>query len=72
MIRKRFNTKGRKLGFIASVLLGIQSKRKKLKIDDRLHGEFNTSTQQIGVNFSSKIRKVFRAKWLKYSKSTGY
>ena len=68
MMKKQIKTKGKRLGFIAGVLLGVNNKGKRFKNTYHLSSEFKTSTQHIGVNFSNKIRKVFRSRWLKFNK----
>lgn len=68
MRNRRINTKGKRLGLIASILLGIHNKGRKLRAGDLLKGQFKTSTQQMGVRFSGKVRKVFRARWLMFRK----
>ena len=68
MTNRRINTKGKRLGFITGVLLGICSKGRKLSTGNFLKGQFKTSTQHMGVRFSGKVRKVFRARWLRFGK----
>jgi len=52
------------LGFIAAIL-SVFGKKLKPTAEDFQKLEFKTSTQQMGVRFTEKIRNVFRFKWIK-------
>jgi len=54
------------VGFCAGVVLTIFSRQKvKPSVEDIKKMEFFTSTQRMGVRFGSKIRDVFRLRWLR-------
>lgn len=54
------------IGFLAGGLLSIfGGNRGKATTDDFVRIEFKTSTQQLGVRFTERIRGVFRFRWLK-------
>jgi hypothetical protein len=54
------------LGFIAAGLLSLFGKSPPKPVaDDLKRADFKTSTQNLGIRFSDKIRNVFRFKWLK-------
>jgi hypothetical protein len=54
------------LGFLAGLLATIFGTRTaKPSVEDLKRAEFTTSTQRLGIRFTSRIRDVFRFKWLK-------
>ena len=54
------------VGFCAGVVLSIFTRqRRRPSVEDIKKMEFFTSTQRIGVRFGSKIRNVFRLRWLR-------
>jgi len=54
------------IGFLAGGLLSIfGGNRGRPTADDFSQMEFKTSTQQLGVRFTERIRGVFRFRWLK-------
>ncbi len=54
------------LGLLAGGILSMFGKlRSKLTPDDLKKVEFKTSTQRLGVRFTERIRRVFRARWLR-------
>jgi hypothetical protein len=54
------------LGLIAAGLLSIFGKSPSKPVaDDLKRADFKTSTQHLGIQFSEKIRNVFRFRWLK-------
>ncbi|MBN2136852.1 MAG: hypothetical protein JW720_03515 [Sedimentisphaerales bacterium] len=54
------------MGAIAGWLLHVFGRgRGKITGGDLSRAEFKTSTQNMGVRFSEKIRDVFRFKWLR-------
>jgi hypothetical protein len=54
------------LGFLAATLLSIFGKSPaKPMADDLKRADFKSSTQNLGVRFSDKIRNVFRFRWIK-------
>ena len=60
------NKRKRILGATAGGVLAVFAKRKKTpNTKDLQKADYKTSTQQLGVRFTEKIRKVFRSKWIK-------
>ena len=56
------------IGFIAAGLASVfGAKGAKPTTEDLKRNEFKTSTQQLGIRFTERIRDVFRFKWLKKS-----
>ncbi len=54
------------IGYIAGCLLSVFGKAPPgPTTDDLSRAEFKTSTQRLGVQFTEKIRNVFRFKWIK-------
>jgi len=54
------------LGLLAGWVLSLFGKSlSKTGADDLKRADFKTSTQNLGIRFSEKIRDVFRFKWLK-------
>ena len=54
------------LGFLAGWVLSLFGKSlSKTDAEDLKRADFKTSTQNLGIRFSEKIRDVFRFKWLK-------
>lgn len=54
------------LGLIAGWVLSFFGKSlSKTSADDLKRADFKTSTQNLGIRFSEKIRDVFRFRWLK-------
>jgi len=54
------------VGFCAGVVLTIFTRqRRRPSVEDIKKMEFFTSTQRMGVRFGSKIRNVFRLRWLR-------
>ncbi len=54
------------LGLLAAGLLSIFGKSPaKPSVGDLKQADFKTSTQNLGIRFSERIRNVFRFKWLK-------
>jgi hypothetical protein len=54
------------LGFLAGLLsAAFGAKSAKPSMEDLKRAEFGTSTQRMGIRFTSRIRDVFRFKWLK-------
>ena len=54
------------LGLVVAGLLAIFSKTPaKPTPQDLQRAEFKTSTQNLGVRFTEKIRSVFRFRWLR-------
>ena len=53
------------LGFLAGLMATIfGAKTAKPSTEDLKRAEFATSTQRLGIRFTSRIRDVFRFKWL--------
>jgi hypothetical protein len=58
------------LNFIASGLLSLFGSRHiEHTTEDLKKGDFNTSTQRLGVRFTEKIRDVFRFRWIRKNDS---
>lgn len=56
------------LAFVAGLLLSIFGKSPaKPTPADLKQADFKTSTQQMGIRFTEKIRGVFRFRWLRKS-----
>jgi len=54
------------LGLVAGWLLSLFGKSlPKPEAEDLKRADFKTSTQNLGIRFSEKIRDVFRFRWLK-------
>ncbi|RKY25761.1 MAG: hypothetical protein DRP62_00430 [Planctomycetota bacterium] len=53
------------LGLVAGILSAFGKSSAKPNAGDLKRADFKTSTQQIGVRFTEKIRSVFRFRWLK-------
>ena len=54
------------LGLIAGWILSLFGKSlPKSGVEDLKRADFKTSTQNLGLRFSEKIRDVFRFRWLK-------
>jgi hypothetical protein len=54
------------LGFVAAGLLSVFGRSSvEPKVDDLKRADFKTSTQNMGIRFSDRIRDVFRFKWIK-------
>jgi hypothetical protein len=56
------------LAFVAGLVLAIFGKSPaKPTPSDLKQADFKTSTQQMGIRFTEKIRDAFRFRWLKKS-----
>lgn len=54
------------LGLLAGWVLSVFGKSlHKTSVDDFKRVDFKSSTQNLGIRFSEKIRDVFRFKWLR-------
>jgi len=54
------------LGFLAGWVLSLFGKSlTKTDAEDLKRADFKTSTQNLGIRFSEKIRDVFRFRWIK-------
>ena len=59
------------LGLLAGWLLSLFGKSPRKPVaDDLKRADFKTSTQNMGIRFSEKIRDVFRFRWLKVADKT--
>jgi hypothetical protein len=53
-------------GFLAAAVLSLFTKSaKKTTTDDLRKAEFKTSSQNMGVRFTKRIRDVFRLRWIR-------
>jgi hypothetical protein len=61
----RCDKKNSFLGLLAGSFLSLFGRsQQKTTVKDLKYVDFKTSTQQMGVRFTEKVRDVFRFKWL--------